>query len=158
MKRLCLFAALAICLLIGFNTTLHAQDSGQGKYVNSASARLVKLINTANGDGYKLANNSFSIGGGWLKQTGTEWVTLYTTVLSKGTDYRLIAAGDMDAKDVDLQILDDRGNVVASDTATSPEAIVNFRPSATARYTVRIRLFASAGNAPCVCLSILMTR
>lgn len=133
-------------------------DAQQGKYVNSSAARMVKLIDQANGAGYKLQNDGFSIGGGWLKQGRDHWVPIFTTALKAGQDYRLIAVGDMDAKDVDIQILNEAGQIVASDTAASPEAIVNFRPSATGRYTIRLRLYSSQGDVPAVCMCILMTR
>ena len=133
-------------------------EAQQGKYVNSASARLVKLVDQANKDGYKLQNDGFSIGGGWLKQGTNNWVPLFTTTLTAGKEYRIVAAGDMDAKDVDVEIRDESGRVVASDTLAYPEAIVNFRPGSTGRYTVRLRLFASDGNAPAVCLAILLSK
>ena len=142
-------AALLIC------NQVNAQ---QGKYVNSASARMVKLIDQANSNGYKLQNDGFSIGGGWLKQGRDNWVPIFSTTLKAGQEYRLIAVGDMDAKDVDIQVTNEAGQIVASDTAASPEAIVNFRPTATGRYTIRLRLYASQGDVPSVCLCILLTR
>lgn len=147
----CLFA------LLFANVGQAQQQEQQGKYVNSAAARMVKLVNTSNGDGYSLQNNTFSIGGGWLPQS-TEWTPLYSLNLQAGKNYRVIAVGDMDARDVDLQILDSNNNVVASDTLTAPEAIVNYRPTAGGRYTVRIRLYASQGNNPAVCLAVVLSK
>jgi hypothetical protein len=150
-----LFASLPLAAAIANAPTAHAD---QGKYITSASARLTKLIDLSNAVGYKLQNDSFSIGGGWLKQSASNWVNLYTITLTKGRDYRFLAAGDQDSKDVDLQILDETGTVVASDTAVSNEAIVGFRPTVTARYTVRLRLYASRDNVPCVCLGIMLAK
>lgn len=129
----------------------------QGKYVTEASARLIKLINNANGNGYKLHDNTFSIGGGWLKQSNT-WVDLFTMNLQAGKEYRFLAAGDADARDVDLQIVDANGNVVAADVATNPEAVVNFTPQNNGRYLVRVRLFSSDNSLPCVCLAIALAK
>ena len=146
--------ALAMLFLA---TNLQAQELLQGKYVNSASARLTRLVDAANKDGYKLSNNSFSIGGGWLKQN-TDWTPLYTIELQAGKEYRFVAVGDMDARDVDLQVRDANGNTVASDTSTAPEAIVTYTPTKSGRYMVRLRLFASRDNVPCVCMAITLTR
>src|ERR1043165_8607641 len=116
-----------------------AQD-GPGKYITEASARLIKLVNNAHANGYRLQNNSFSLGGGWLTQGQNNWVALYTITLDAGKEYRFMAAGDYDAKDVDLQVLDPSNNVVAQDVGVEPEAIVNYRANTTGRYLVRIRL------------------
>ena len=40
-------------------------------------------------------------------------------------EYRFLAAGDNDAKDVDLEIQDPSGKVVASDRGSDPEAVVD---------------------------------
>jgi hypothetical protein len=95
-----------------------------------------------------LDDNSFSIGGGWLAQSTTKWVSLYTVTLQSGKSYRFLAVGDADAKDVDLEVLDATGESVASDTATAPEASVDFRPETTQQYKVRVRLYARARTCP----------
>ena len=146
-------ASIAALLLVA--TSVHAQ---QGKYLNSASARLVKLVDKANDDGYKFQNDSFSLGGGWLKQGSDRWVTLYTVTLQASKSYRFIAVGDMDAKDVDIQVLDPDGRTVASDTLTSPEAIVGYTPTKTGRYSVRVRLYASRDNVPSFVVAALLAR
>src|SRR5262245_50727275 len=91
---------LAVALTIGGNRTL----AQQGKFVEQSTARLVPLIDKGNRDGYSLHDNTFSAGGGWLKQS-TTWVDLYTVTLEKGRHYRFVAAGDNDARDVDLEVV-----------------------------------------------------
>jgi len=130
---------------------------GQGKFVTQATQRLAKLIGEANNDGFKLANNKFSMGGGWIRKS-TDWTNLYTIPMERGKSYRILAAGDDDARDVDVQVLDQGGKVLESDTKRDPEAVVNFRPDASARYLIRVRLFASREDAPCVCLAIVMEK
>lgn len=152
MKKICIFA---VALILVAATQTHAQ---QGKYVNSSAARLVKMIDAANDNGYKLQSDGFSVGGAWLKQGKDHWVPVFTKTFKRGTNYRLIAVGDMDARDVDIQVLDSTGRVVASDTATSPEAIVNFTPTENGNYTIRLRLYASKNNVPSMCLAIVMER
>ena len=142
--------------VLGGESRTNAQE-GQGKYVTEAAARLVKLIDKANGDGFKLHDNVFSIGGGWLKQSNNTWVALFTVELQANKQYRFLGAGDADAKDVDLDV-QLNGKTVAEDTGTDPAAVVNFTPGTTGRYLVRLRLFASDNNLPCVCLGIVMAK
>jgi hypothetical protein len=150
-------AVFAMTLVLCGDGIAPAQEK-QGIYITQASARLTKLIDKANGDGYKLDDNSFSIGGGWLAQSTTKWVSLYTVTLQSGKSYRFLAAGDADAKDVDVEVLDATGKKVASDTATAPEASVDFRPDTTQQYKVRVRLYASRENLPCVCLAVVLSK
>ena len=76
---------------------------------------------------------------------------LFTLTLQAGRKYRFLAAGDADAKDVDLDIQDLNGKTLKADVGTEPEAVVNFTPAVTAKYLVRVRLFDSDKNLPCVC-------
>ena len=154
--------ALAMCLA-GLMTVLVSENrasaqEGQGRYVTEAAARLTKLIDASNKGGFVLQNNSFSIGGGWLKQSQTAWVPLFTVPLVEGKTYRFLAAGDVDAKDVDLEVQDANGKSVAIDTRTDPEAVVDFTPTTSGNYVVRIRLYDSDRNQPCVCLAVMMTK
>ena len=148
----CLASVLAV--LVSDNRA----SAQQGHYITEASASLTKLIDAGNKAGFALQDNTFSIGGGWLKQSTTNWVPLFTVQLTGGKSYRFLAAGDHDAKDVDLEVLDANSKVVAQDSATDPTATVDFTPNATGRYLVRVRLYASDNNLPCVCLGIVMSK
>lgn len=154
----CAVVLTMACLLgvFGGEARTSAQE-GQGKYVTEAAARLTKLIDQANGQGYKLHDNVFSIGGGWLKQSTNNWVALFTVELQANRQYRFLGAGDADARDVDLEV-QLNGRTVASDTGTDPSAVVNFTPGSTGRYLVRLRLYASDNDLPCVCLGIVMAK
>ena len=152
--------ALGVCLasLFAVLASESRASAQQGKYITEATVRLTKLVNAANSSGYELQNNSFSIGGGWLKQSQSDWIALYTVPLTAGKTYRFIAAGDSDARDVDLEVQDAKGKVWARDDKTDPEAVVTFSPENTGRYTVRIRLYDSRESLPCVCLAIVMIK
>jgi hypothetical protein len=156
--RFALVVFLASVLGLAVSEQRASAQQGQGVYVTQASARLTKLINSANKAKYKLSDNSFSIGGGWLKQSKTAWVPLFTVELKAGREYRFLAAGDNDARDVDLDIRDPDGTTVAVDDKTDPEAVVNYRPTNSGIYTVRLRLYESQDNLPCVCLAIMMVK
>jgi hypothetical protein len=145
-----------VALVLAVAGPAGAQE-GQGKYVTQASNRLTGLIEQANKDGFKLSNNKLSIGGGWLKQ-GSEWVTLFPVILEKGKAYRFLAAGDDDAMDVDLQIIDANGAELKADTKSDPQAVVDFTPTSTQQCQVRVRVFASRENVPCVCLGLVLTK
>ena len=147
----------ALAATLAFGSMSRAQE-GQGRFVTQASARLVKLINSANAGGFNLADNSFSIGGGWLKQSQANWVPMFTVELQAGKQYRFLAAGDADAKDVDLEIQDANGRSVAVDDAVNPEAVITYTPANAGRYLVRIRLYDSRENYPCVCMAIVLQK
>jgi len=132
------------------------QGQGQGQYLTEAAARLSKLIARANQDGFTLTDNNFSIGGGWLKQSQTNWVPLYTLTLQAGKKYRFIASGDADARDVDLEVQDLNGKRFAADEGTEPDAVVNFTPTVTQKYLVRVRLYDSDKQLPCVCIAVVL--
>ena len=152
--------ALVVCLasVMTVFVSENRASAQQGKYVTEAAARLTKLVDTSNKAGYTLNDNTFSIGGGWLKQSKKDWIPLYTIPLTAGKSYRFIAAGDADAKDVDLEILDANNKIVAQDAETDPWAAVDFTPKVSGVYLVRIRLYASDNNDPCVCLAVVMTK
>jgi hypothetical protein len=147
----------SLCLLLGVQNA--GAQEGQGKYLTEATVRLTKLIDAANKDGFSLQDNSFSMGGGWLKKS-KEWVGLYTVELKQGTAYRILAAGDADAKDVDVQLVDatDPTKLLKEDVDTSANASIEYTPAKTGRFLVRVRLYDSAGDLPCVCLAVVMTK
>jgi hypothetical protein len=153
----CGICLASLVTVLGAGSRAAAQD-GQGKYITETAVRLTKLINTSNKAGFSLQDNSFSIGGGWLKQSQSAWVPLYSVQLQAGKSYRFIAAGDVDAKDVDLEVQDANGKTVAADVAENPEAVVDYTPAATGRYLVRIRLYNSDKNLPCVCVAVVMSK
>jgi len=61
--------------------------------------------------------------------------------LKAGQQYGFLAIGDREARDVDLEVLDSRGNVVFEDKATNRVAVARFRPRAAGRYVVRTIMF-----------------
>ena len=157
-KRFALMACAAglVAMLAGSGSV--SAQKNQGRFITEASERLVKLINKANNAGYTLQNDKFSIGGGWIKQSKEKWVPLYTLNLEAGKKYRFLAAGDADAKDVDLEIRNADGKLMAADKFADPEAIVDFAPESTGKYKISVRLFASRNDLPCVVLAIAMTK
>jgi hypothetical protein len=152
--------AFSVCLVsllaVQFSGNRASAQDKQGRYITEAAERLNKAIDKSNKDGFILANNRFSVGGGWLKQSKKDWIPLYTVQLTKGKTYRFLAAGDADAKDVDLDIINEDKKSVAKDADTDPLALVDFTPKTSGLYTVRVRLYASRNSDPCLCLAVMM--
>jgi hypothetical protein len=159
--RLVLAAAVLFAMAALLPHAVQGQEKekdNQGKYLKEATERLSKQIARANEDGFILSDNTFSVGGAWLKQ-GSDWVNMFAVTLNAGTRYRLIAAGDFDAKDVDLQVTDVSGKTkFAEDVEEDAVALVNFTPKTTQKYMVRVRVYASNQNLPCMCLAIVMVQ
>jgi hypothetical protein len=151
---ICLLSAVAI---LAGATRSDAQGVKQGAYVTQAAARLAKLVDNGNGAGFALANNSFSLGGGWLKKSD-KWISIYTVNLAEGQKYRFLASGDDDARDVDLRVVDPDGNQVAIDQKVDLNAVVDYIPSKSGKYLVQIRLYSSNSNYDAVVLSAMMIK
>jgi hypothetical protein len=148
-----LLAALAVP-----GTAAAQQGDTQGKYITQAAQRLTEHIAKANAAGYKLDDDQHSIGGGWLKKGENNWVTLCKVKLESGKSYRVIAAGDGDAKDVDVRIVDPGGKVVKADESQDREAVVDYSPTETQQFEIRVRLFDSRENLPCTCLVTVLVK
>jgi serine/threonine protein kinase len=135
--------------------TYHYKAEDVAKYMNAAVVRVTNLAdkaNTLNNFGY---DNGISILGGWVEEKKNLTVTL---TLTGGVQYLFLAAGDNDAVDVDLEILDAGNNVVAKDTDTNPDAVVNFTPPANGKYTVKMTLYQSKNKVPCVCVTVVLKK
>ncbi|MGE3250277.1 MAG: hypothetical protein AB7J28_09230 [Hyphomonadaceae bacterium] len=72
----------------------------------------------------------------------------YTVNLRAGVSYRIVGACDNECNDLDLEVRDSAGTVVASDTAPTDFPFVNLRPAADAAYSVRI-ILKTCTVAPC---------
>jgi hypothetical protein len=114
------------------------------------------MVDASIRSGYRVNGNSFFMGGALLKQSQQNWVGLATVDLDPARSYVFLAAGDGDATDVDIQIVNSSGAVVAQDATANVEATVEYRPNVGGRYTIRMRLYASQGNAPCYCIAAML--
>jgi hypothetical protein len=74
----------------------------------------------------------------------TDW----TIFLVKEVDYRIHGVCDNDCRDLDLILLDERGNEISQDTSTDDIPIVNARPKWTGRFTLRV-IMADCKVNPC---------
>ena len=74
----------------------------------------------------------------------TDW----TIFLVKEVDYRIHGVCDNDCRDLDLILLDERGNEISQDTSTDDIPIVSARPRWTGRFTLRV-LMEDCRVSPC---------
>jgi hypothetical protein len=68
--------------------------------------------------------------------------------LSAGVEYTVIGACDGDCHNVDIELIDSRGGVVASDMLPDDYPVVNFTPQADGVYYARL-LMQNCSVAPC---------
>lgn len=131
-----------------------AQGKSTGQFMAEA---VVRVTNIANGPGFRGFGyaDGISIMGGWVNERAS---LDFSFDLLGGVEYKFVAGGDLDASDVDLDILDAGGRVVASDKGLQPEAIVALRPAANGRFTLRMTLFQSNKGVPCVCTAVILKK
>ncbi|MEZ6104844.1 MAG: hypothetical protein R3B96_01690 [Pirellulaceae bacterium] len=64
-----------------------------------------------------------------------------TRRFEKGIEYAIVAGGDEDASDIDVEILDSKGNVVIKDDSEDRLGVIEWTPTTTGEYRVRVKLF-----------------
>lgn len=120
-----------------------------GKYMAEALTEMLSTVRTVNDKipwGYDDAGVCLSgvlLSKGATYSLGREFV--------EGKQYAILAGGDSDARDIDLQILTESGQVVAQDRDAKRGAVVVFTPDDTAKFVVRIKLYDSRADAKCFC-------
>jgi len=149
-------AALVGLLALGvLASPAQAQGKASGTYLKEAFNRVTD--NAALGG--KIGNYGYidgiSIMAAWLNSSGK---ATFTLTLDANVDYLFLGAGDADALDVDLTILNDKNEVVAEDTRTAADAVVTFTPKVTGRYTMELILYKSKNNVPCVCAATILRK
>lgn len=143
------------CFLIAGGGMAHAQGRDSGRYLSEAFTRVTDNANIAKqvvGYGY---NEGISILGGWVDQGNH---LRFTLPLKGGTSYLFLGAGDKDAEDVDLEILNENGKVLAADVRVAADAAVEFTPQVDGAYTLKLTLFRSNQKAPCVCVATILKK
>lgn len=68
--------------------------------------------------------------------------------LDGGVDYRILGGCDNECSNLDIELIDSRGGVVASDLAPNDFPVVNFTPASSGSFIVRIMMQACS-VAPC---------
>jgi len=76
--------------------------------------------------------------------------------MEAGKSYVFLGGGSKDADDVDIEILDSRGKVVAKDDDVDPTPVVRFTPPRAGKYTLRLTLFKA--DSACFCAVAILQR
>jgi hypothetical protein len=63
---------------------------------------------------------------------------VYQVTLYKGNEYKMMACGDRDSKNVDLVLYDKSGNAVQRETTDNRDPWISFTPSATDTFYVAV--------------------
>jgi hypothetical protein len=153
-----LSAVIAGCLLHGGRV---AAQGSVATYSKEAMEDLGNLLKKASKDGFAMETKTTTIFGGWLpkgSKSGKEpWVPiLILNGLDPNKTYRIVAAGDNDAKDLDLRIVDPDGKVVVTDESVQRNSEVTFRPTRRQNYTIQLRLYDSGDN--CICVGAVLAK
>ncbi len=124
-------------------------------YSKEAMDNLVPLLEGAAKAGFTMEPRNTTLFGGWLPKgagTGSEkWIPMIVLKnLDPNMQYRVIAAGDNDVKDLDVRVVDPNGRVVVADVATARTAAVTFQPDRVQDYVIEMRLYDSIDNSICI--------
>lgn len=71
-----------------------------------------------------------------------------TVTLEGGMEYRIVSFCDEDCSDVDLYLLDGKGNAVQEHTGTDDTPILEVRPDRGGSFTIRVRMY-ECSTEPC---------
>lgn len=155
LRKLALFLLAGLLVALSAAENAQAQNWATGKFLKQAMTRVTSNVGTANklvGYGY---NDGISILGAWVDAGDS---ISFHLPLDAGVNYMFLGSGDNDAEDVDLAILDNNGQIAASDTTTDADAVLGFTPQRTGQYTLRLTLYKARQNFPCVCVAVVLKR
>jgi len=127
-------AAAAVFAVAGMTPAIAQQTA-----VDSQLQRLTGRMDARN-----MAQAARDLTGSLRNGQRTDW----SIFLVKEVDYRIHGVCDNDCRDLDLVLLDERGNEISQDTSTDDIPIVNARPKWTGRFTLRV-IMADCKVNPC---------
>ncbi|MCI0459917.1 MAG: hypothetical protein L0Z62_23445 [Gemmataceae bacterium] len=151
-----LVLGLGLPWLLSAPAAAYTQGQSSGTYLSQAFTRVTNNAGAARkliGYGYA---DGLSILGGWI--SAGDKLEFDLRRLEIGTSHMIIAGGDNDAEDVDLEILDPNGRVVASDVRVAPDAVVEFVPRIKGSYRMRLTLYKARERLPCVCVATVLKK
>ncbi|MEA5477806.1 hypothetical protein VB774_09255 [Pseudanabaena galeata UHCC 0370] len=124
------------------NRKTYTQIAQNDRWTNQVRTQLIQASIAIGLVNYRMTHNPFI---GDLGRRGQDDITLN---LKRGTNYAIIGVCDNDCRDIDLQLYDDNGNLVASDTKDDDTPVVRITPRWNAQFTIRV-IMSSCSNAPC---------
>ncbi len=81
--------------------------------------------------------------GAFVKEDNSFTFNLY---LSSSEDYVFVGGGDDDVKDIDIIVYDSDGDIVAQDNDDDANPLVNFSPSHSGVYSIKLKLISCDAN------------
>jgi hypothetical protein len=111
-----------------------AQAADQQAFQKLAKIKLAMAV-----IGYTCRNG---VGGGYQRQGQT--YNVYRTLV-KGMNYKLVAAGNVHVKDIDIVLHDDNHNVIARDNSADSMPIVDVTPRWTGQFHAKVRMHRGKG-------------
>jgi hypothetical protein len=145
--------ALGALSLGSLASAVWAQGATSATYVGQAFIR----VTASASDNAKLGNFGYDDGicilGAWVdcRDDVQFWLSL-----RKDDNYMLVAGGDNDCQDVQIDVLDENGKQVAGEKRVAPDASVTFAPPADGWYLMKLSLMRSRNNLPCVCVACIL--
>jgi len=130
-----------------------APISAPTRYMGEAIGNIMQAARTVD----RLSDYGYCPGtcvlGGYL----TEGATVeFEMTFQSGTRHLILAGGDSDATDVDVEVIEKRtGRTVASDNSVGPYGLVRFTPTTSDFYLLRVRLYGSRTNGSFVAAAML---
>jgi len=121
-----------------------AADTQVVAATSTAGAGLEDNFRLLDGDMHARGYESF--GEARRSQLSESAETDYPMSLEGGKCYAILAVGDNGVRDLDLRLLNTRGDVVDRDVEQNSRPIVRVCPTASGSYTMRVKMFAGAGN------------
>lgn len=129
MRRTVIAAALAAATFVP--VAAHADQ----QYIDQIVAQLIVAESAYMSNGYTRV-----IGPEADRMTNGQ-VESYTIMLEEGTTYIIHGVCDSDCGDLDLQLVDENGNVVSEDSTTDDQPIVNVTPAWSGQFSVNVRMY-----------------
>ncbi|RUL87557.1 hypothetical protein [Tautonia sociabilis] len=123
-------------------------DWTPGVYMTQAMGRVmgaVRAISDKSDYGYD-GPNTVCFMGGYFRPGATIGFNRH---LERGRPYAFIGGGDEDAVDVDIEIFDEAGNLVAEDTKTDAEPTILYTPPRSGTYTIEVTLYDAPESCFC---------
>ena len=127
MKK-CIFAVLIIVLLMA-SSSAYASVSG-------ARAVMIQVAAVLINEGYDFDTDAS--GGGLLREgeSAVQRITLY-----RGNSYAIVASGCEDALDVDVELYNSDGKLLAKDSDSSDSAVLEFSVNVTGTYYIKVKMY-----------------
>lgn len=118
------------------------QIAQSDRYTRQVRNQLIRASRAAGQGGLRLTHDPFV---GDLGRGGDDYITIN---LKKGVSYAILGVCDEDCNDIDIELYDDNGNLIASDTEADDRPLVRVSPRWNARFRIKV-LMPGCSNAPC---------